>query len=173
MGKTGSNAFTLIELLVVIAVMALTGTVILANYRSFGEEQKLTNAVLDIQSQLRSAQTNATANVKCKSKTAFLWQLAFFFNPTTIYLRCWEQSMNVLDKKITLDASITVNSVSGTGTSCPAGPPASFAISFAPLTGQVTLGSTSCTSLTITLKNNKTGNTKSLVIEKGGRIYAP
>ncbi|MDO8573518.1 MAG: prepilin-type N-terminal cleavage/methylation domain-containing protein [Candidatus Daviesbacteria bacterium] len=171
--RKSAYGFTLVELLVVIAVMALISTVVLANYRSFGEDQKLKNAVLDIQSQLRSAQTNATTNIKCKTKTADYWRISIF-GQTDIRLRCIEFNPfpNIVDKKLTLDPNIQIDSVSGNPAAfCPS--VLSFDITFAPLTGKITLGSTTnCTSLTVTLKNTKTGNTKSLVIEQGGRIYA-
>lgn len=62
MSKKG---FTLIELLVVITIMAIVGTFAVVNYKSFGQDKDLESAALDIQSQVRTAQTNATAGVKC------------------------------------------------------------------------------------------------------------
>ena len=59
------RGFTLIELLVVIVIMSIIGTFAIANYRSFGEDKELESASLDIQSLLRTAQTNATTGTKC------------------------------------------------------------------------------------------------------------
>lgn len=59
------KGFTLIELLVVIAIMAVVGTFAIANYRSFGEDKELESIALDIQSLVRTAQTNATTGKKC------------------------------------------------------------------------------------------------------------
>lgn len=178
MGKPVPDAFTLIELLVVIAITAVIGIYTLANYRSFGEDQNLKNAVLDIQSLLRTAQTNATANVKCNTLFSATWQVEFA-DAKTINLNCLESTNSFTKKILKLDEkdpNIQIDSISGNPptVSCPGAPPFSSPFpttSFAPLTGKATLGSTSCTSLTITVKNNKTGNIKSLTVEQGGRIY--
>lgn len=168
-----SAGFTLIELLVVIAIMAIVGVFTLANYRSFGEDQNLKNAVLDIQSQLRTAQTNATANAICNTQFGATWQVEFTDTKTT-KLKCQEPSPTPLPtpipkKTLTLGANIEIQSVSGTGSNCPTALP--FTISFAPLNGKITLERASCTSLTLTLRNTKTVSAKSFIIEQGGRIY--
>lgn len=171
--KAAPNAFTLIELLVVIAIMAVVGMIVLANYKSFGEDQNLKSAVLDIQSQLRNAQTSATANAKCNTLSGATWQVEFA-DTTTINLKCQEPSpvplpAPITKKTLTLDTNIEVQSISGFGSSCPIAPP--FTISFAPLSGKIDLGGANCVWLTVTLINNKTGSTKPLRIEQGGRIY--
>lgn len=164
------QGFTLVELLVVIAIVAIIGVFTLANYRSFGEDQNLKNAVLDTQSQLRTAQTNATSNVQCVSKFGATWQVEFA-NLVTINLKCIEPaSPPTLKKTISLNTNIVLKSpITGTGSNCPILPP--FTISFDPLTGKIGLGDPSCTSLTITLQNSKTGSTRFFTIEQGGRIY--
>jgi len=170
------SGFTLIELLVVIAIMAIVGVFTLANYKSFGEDQNLKNAVLDIQSQLRTAQTNATTNVKCNTLFGATWQVKFTDTKTT-NLNCQEPQPPLLvpKKTLTLGTNIAIQSVSGTGSSCPSA--LSFTINFAPVSGKISIKDNTrdypnCTLLTITLKNTKTNSTKALVIEKGGRIYA-
>ena len=170
MGKAVPNAFTLIELLVVIAIMAVVGVYTLANYRSFGEDQNLKNAVLDVQSMFRAAQTNATANVKCNTGYSATWQVEFV-DTKTINLKCQESGTSFTKKTLTLGSNIAINSVSGTpSVSCPTG--VSFTLTFAPLSGKINfVGYANCTVVTIILTNSKTTNTKSLVIEKGGRIY--
>jgi len=174
------SGFTLIEMLVVIAVMALVGTFTLSNYKSFGEDQDLKSAVLDIQSQLRTAQTNSTTNLKCEGVSdpdgpyGATWKVRFF-DSTTILLKCDKPPDSLEKRTLKLGADIQIFSVSGTPAgSCPSIPPFSrFNISFTPLYGKMTIGdNTSCTSLTVTLENTKTGSTKSLVIEQGGKIYA-
>ncbi len=170
---SAQRGFTLVALLAVIAIMAVVSVYTLANYRSFGEDQNLKNAVLDIQSLLRTAQTNATSNVICDTQYGATWQVEFADIKTT-KLKCQEPSpiplpAPVTKKTSTLDANIEIQSVNG-GTSCQ---PLPFTISFAPLNGKITIGrNTACTSLTIPLKNTKTGSTKSFTIEQGGRIYA-
>ncbi len=172
-GSQSSVGFTLIELLVVIAIMALIGTYVLSNYSSFGEDQNLKNAVLDIQSYLRTAQTSATANAKCSIQYGASWQVEFA-TTTTVNLKCQEPPASPIPKKtLTLGTNIGIQGVSGIpAVSCPT--ELSFAINFAPLNGTISLGSNAaCTSLTIILQNTKTTNTKSLIIEQGGRIYEP
>lgn len=169
-----SEGFTLIELLIVITVVAIIGIYTLANYRSFGEDQNLKSAVLDIQSQLRTAQANATANVKCSTQFSATWQVEYTSDKKTINLKCQEpppSPLPVTKKTFTLGANIEISSV--TGSFCPGLPPPAFTISFAPINGKISLGSdTRCSQLTITLKNTKTNSTKSFIIEQGGRIYA-
>lgn len=171
--KSAYNAFTLIELMVAISIMAIIAVYIFANYKSFGEDQNLKSAASDIQSLLRTAQTNATTNLRCNTpQKSAQWQTVFS-NPSTIELKCWEPpNPQRLKKTLQLDTSIIIYSISGSGNSCPTGLP--FTISFAPLSGTMKLGSDEdCSWLTITLRNTKTGSTKALKIEQGGRIYVP
>ena len=170
MGKSVPNAFTLIELLVVIAITAVIGMYALANYRSFGEDQNLKSAVLDVVSLLRQAQSNATTKTICNTAYDATWQVAFS-DVKTINLNCLEGAATFTKKILKLDAkaqNISIQSVSGA--SCPDGVP--LTISFALLRGNIDfIGYSNCALLTITLTNSK--STKSLIIEKGGRIYAP
>ncbi len=165
MGKSVRNAFTLIELLVVITIMGVIGAYTLANYRSFGEDRNLKSAVLDVISLLRQAQTNATTNVICTDGT---WQVEFATDKI-INLKC--STLASLQKILQLNPNISISSISGPEISCPSLSSLSFAVDFAPLTGKINLVNPRCTSLTVTLKNIKTTSTKSLIIEKGGRIY--
>lgn len=166
MGKSVPNAFTLIELLVVIAVMAVIGVYALSNYRSFGEDRNLKSAVLDVVSLLRTAQANATANIICNTAHSASWQVAFFADKKTINLNCLESAVSFTKKQLILGTNISVDSASGT--SCPTGVP--FTTNFTLLNGAANvLDNDNCILFTITLSNTK--NTKSLIIEKGGRIY--
>lgn len=162
--------FTLIELLVVIAIIAIIGVFSLANYRSFGEDQNLKNAVLDVVSLLRQAQANATTNTICNTAYGATWQVVFSDDAKTVNLNCLEGSTTFTKKILKLDAKAQNISIQGvSGTSCPLGVP--FTISFALLSGNVDFtGYSDCTSFAITLTNSK--STKSLTVEKGGRIYA-
>lgn len=167
MRKSVPNAFTLIELLVVISIIAVIGIYALSNYRTFGEDKKLNNSVLDVISLLRQAQTNAATNVICAGGT---WQVKFA-DTKTINLKC---STSPVAKTLQLDQNILISLVSGNHLNCPAVPPPSFAITFETLTGKINLVNPNCTALTVTLTNNTNTNTntKSLIIEQGGRIYA-
>lgn len=177
MAKAVPNAFTLVELLVAIAVMAIISVITLSSYRSFGRDQNLNNAALDIQNQLRSAQANATANAQCASdEYGTTWQVYFTSDRITTNLNCQflpsplpvPSPVLTTKKTFQLGTDITIQSVSGTGGSnCPSDVP--FTISFDPLTGKTKLQDSKCTGLKITLTNTKT--TKSLIIEQGGNIY--
>lgn len=174
------NAFTLIELIVVLAIMAIISVYTLANYSSFGDDQNLKNAVLDVQSLLRQAQTNASSNVKCDQKAGAVWQAVFSSDAVTATtnLSCQDPlpspspspSPTPTSKKVKqLGPNLIILNPSGNGSSCPSSLP--FIISFAPLSGQINLGGANCTSLTITVKNIKTNKTLDLYIDQGGRIY--
>lgn len=162
--RRSARGFTLVELLVVIAIMGLVGMYVLSNYGSFGEDQKLKNAALDVASLLKTAQTNATANVKCNSQFGATWKVEFT-NSTTLNLKCSLSSDS--QKTLSLDKIATTITQSTTGSNCPTPPFASFE----PLSGLVSFGDSRCTSLTITLTNTKATAPKSLTIEQGGRIY--
>ena len=155
-----ATGFTLVELLVVIAIMGIIGTFVLANYRSFGEDQSLKNASLDIQSLLRQAQTNATANVQCSSDNrGALWQVVITSGTSSIDLKCGELSPTptpapTIKKTLPMPTNIRIS----TGCAAP--------VEFSPVTG--TIRTCSCT---VTLQNTKTENTKSFTIDKGGSIH--
>lgn len=162
--------FTLIELLVVIAIMGVVGVFSLANFRSFGDDQKLKNSLLDIQSLLRTAQTNTTAGSKCNLSYGAAWTVEFA-GTTNINLKCTEPGASaVLKKSITPGSNIEIQQITGAGSGCPGTISLPLSISFSPKNKQIDLGNVNCTSVTVVLKNNK-NSTKSLIIEPGGRIY--
>lgn len=172
MGKPVRNAFTLIELLVVMAIMGIIGVYTLANYKSFGEDQNLKNAILDITTLLRQAQTNATASTICTTAGGATWRVNFKTN-NTLELQCIQSSQTSFTTKKTmvLDRNITIASGITGEEGCvtfPNAPP--FSIDFAPVGGKITLADGYCNLLTIPVTNNKTKIF--FTIEKGGRIYA-
>ncbi len=178
---SAQRGFTLIELVVVVAIMGVVGAFTLANFRSFGDDQKLKNGLLDIQSMLRTAQTNTTTNVKCDTKYGARWSVAFV-NSGTLELGCMEPSgliqnpwnQATLKKTLTLDSSITIKNASlSPSAQCPGSQP--FSVVFSPIDGTIFFYKSpseylNCTTATITLQNTKS-QTKTFVIEKGGRIY--
>lgn len=116
MRKTVPNGFTLIELLVVIAIMAVVGTFTLANFSDFGKDKELQNAALDIQSLLRTAQTNALASVKCGNDTASNWFVEFT-PPSTINLKCNNVATPV--KSLALGSNIQLGIIENTSPTVP------------------------------------------------------
>ena len=89
---TNLKGFTLIELLVVMAIMAIIGIYILINFSDSREEQLLQKELLQLQSTLKLAQSNASASVFCNENEAgALWQVEV--NPTakTVNLSCFKK----------------------------------------------------------------------------------
>ncbi len=195
MKKTVPNGFTLIELLVVIAVIAIVGTFAIANFRSFGEDKELENAALDIQSQVRTAQANASSGLKCENTTALQWRNDFYRQSDgyKIRLSCINDGTftpksprylvlpaNIIIENIVVDGSS--NSLPNLFTENPWG--GSYATTvfntpFAEISFRCNINypTSGCSGgvpdgkVTIQLKNTKTNSTKQVIIDKGGRIY--
>lgn len=161
---SAQRGFTLIELLVVIAIMSITGIYTIANYRSFGEDQNLKSAALEIQSLLRLAQSNSTSNLKCQDKPTTNW-LVTFASATSLDLNCQNSTGTIgsLRPPLLLPANITYSVTNGNCNPTQ--------VIFAPLSGAVT-ASCGSGSMTINLINSKNSK-KQVVIEQGGRIYVP
>lgn len=171
--KKSARGFTLIELLIVVAIMAMVSIFTLSNYKSFGEDQNLKSAVLDIQSLLRQAQTSAVANAICSGSYTALWQVEFAGTlgaSPVITLKCSTATSSSQKPPLQIAPNIVIDSISGTGSDCPTALP--FTVNLSLLKGNIDFdGLPNCASLTITLKNTKTQSTKSLIIEQGGRVY--
>lgn len=188
---SSAHGFTLIELMVVITIMAIVGTFSIVNYRSFGEDQDLKSAVLDLKTFLKTAQTNATSKVLCEGNPPTVWRVNFENDSgdgRVIQRICHYQEPDVERQKqnFILKNNISFEKIcneqsctSGCETGVNSGE--SFVVAFAPLSGQISFkfiysGSSTClddsSSITVVLKNLKTTATKKLIIEKeSGRIY--
>lgn len=191
------KGFTLIELLVVIAIMAIVGTFAIANYRSFGQDKDLESAALDIQSQVRTAQTNATTGVKCENLTALHGWRNDIYRQNDGYkvrLSCINDDTytprskkylslpaNIIIENITVDGS--TNTLPNYFSESPWGGSFAAAVFEPPFTqlsfrcfinysSEGCSGGTPDGKLVIRLKNTKTNSVKSLAIDKGGRVYA-
>ncbi len=165
------NAFTLIELLVVITITGILAMLGFINYKSFSSTQILNGAVSQAQSFLRTAQTNATAAVKCNNSSSTLWQIVF--NANSMDLKCMASSL-VLVSNLILPANVTIGSI--TGGTCT---PTAATVSYDTLSGKVSFTDslnclTSATSLTVPLTFSQGGTTltKNITISKGGGIDA-
>lgn len=189
MVKAVPDAFTLIELLVAIAIMAVISAVAFSNFKSFGEDQNLKNAVLDVQSLLRAAQTNATTNLKCNNNPVTAWKVSFINSSGTKLIRtfCEYQGSsgeispkdynfkpNIELEKVHKgnDDTYCVNDISGSN---------SVVVAFAPLSGSVSFISydnppNACLNdagdIAVVLKNTKTKSESKVIMDKGGSIYA-
>jgi prepilin-type N-terminal cleavage/methylation domain-containing protein len=170
------NGFTLIELLVAIAIMAIVGVISLANYSSFGEDQKLKNGSLDIQSLYKIAQTNTSSNTVCSGSNGAKW-IVKFSSLTSLDLVCQPsggvESSSVKNLNLATN-SLTITSIKSTSdANCTATLPARVSydaitakINFSDNTQQACISS--ATSLTVNLQNTKNSNTTTVVINKGG-----
>lgn len=211
MGKPAPNAFTLVELLVVIAVTSIIGVYTLANYKSFGEDQNLKSAVLDVQSQIRKAQINSTSNTKCNGNATKIWKSIFNSTwrpgpvgpdiPNTISTTCVDQSdVTFVQNTFSVQSGMVIERICGDDLACPSTASClrtldtyNVNITFDSLSGTMSFldvlvgrprGGIPCmdtvNSLTILLRNGRRDadcsdltKCKSLILEKGGRIYAP
>lgn len=150
MKKTVPNAFTLVELLVVITIMAIIGTFTVANFGSFGKDKELQNAALDVQSLLRTAQTNASANVKCPNDIPSKKWLVNFISSQRIDLDCADSTGGVSSvKSLSLGNDIQLGAIENTAPPVP--PPA--CLNFSNQTSQ-----TCTTYYGIPANQNLTGN---------------
>ncbi|MBI4038185.1 prepilin-type N-terminal cleavage/methylation domain-containing protein [Candidatus Daviesbacteria bacterium] len=189
MGKAAPNAFTLIELLVVISVVAILGVVAIPSFRNFGEEQALNNALLDLQSNLRTAQTNASTNLKCANQPVDQWKIDFYKQQGKyiVQTHCYYFNGAVLTQsvinKYELPSSIIIEKIFDSGSAgCentfPTDVTSYAAVIFKPLTNAIYFESSidrvtyqTCNQFQVQLKNTKTTSTKQVIIEKGGRVY--
>lgn len=182
MGKAVQNAFTLVELLVVITILGIIGAYTISNYRSFGEEQKLKSAALDIQSLLRQAQINATTGVKCNNSPAKGWRV-YFTSTTALDLQCQYNNgiSDVWDPVKSLSYSsgnIVIDGYSTSNPTCTNPQYAQFTLLYGKMLSACTTPTTPIT--TITLRNSKISSNcndltkcKQIKIDPGGRIYEP
>ena len=175
-----SQGYSLIELLVVIVIMSIIGVVGFINYKHFVTSQITTNAITQIQSILRLAQSNATSSVLCNDNppnpNVSPWSLSF--NPGSITLSCGPS--NSPWKTYNLE-NATIDSIIGTSSSCGnASVPFPFKISFdnfGSLTfstpGSLTYSATCLQSASwvFTIRNaNDNSPPKNFSISKGGAV---
>lgn len=179
--------------------MAIIGTFTIANYRSFGEDETLKSAISDIQTLVRSAQTNASTGLKCENLTAKRWR-SDFYRQGSIYkirLSCFNDDINPPTpraiKYLILPANIKMEdmTIDGSTNTLPNSFTEPWGGSYASLifeTPSATLsfrcvinwlpdsvdwcsGGTPDGKLIVRLKNTQTNTIKSLTIDKGGRVY--
>lgn len=169
------NGYTLIEVIVVLAILAVLAITVFANLGNFKQDQQLQYATTLLQSSLREAQALATTATKCGSQGGASWMIEFKTDQKNIDLKCQALSFTNIQKGINFGEYITVDSIATSLACTPAFPVSATSVSFSSLFGAVTFSDAqscvaSATSLTITLKNIKNGNTKTLTISKGGSI---
>ena len=170
-----ARGFTLIELLVVVAIIGIVGVIVLTTNGSFGEDQKLKNGSLDVQSLIRTAKTNSSTNTVCEDSNGASWAVRFV-SSSSIDLICRTSlgvdSASLKNLNLSLN-NLTIQSIVSGG--CTAVLP--LRVSFAPLTSKITFSDStaqacisSATTLSVNLQNTKNNNTATVTINSGGTI---
>lgn len=175
------KGFTLVELLVVISIMGLLSVVSLARFGTLREDQKLQAAANELQSLIRTAQTNATTNVKCGSTAGATWFVEFK-DSKTIDLKCYtsDPAVTTLQKTTTFTTNQPmINSINGQDTCTSSFPSYAVDVSFAPLYGTVSFTDNSPTAnpcfagssqVSVNLADSVTSAQKAVNVQKGGVV---
>ncbi len=168
-----ANGYSLIELLVVMVIMSVIGIVGYVNYKQFASAQITTNAISQIQSVLRLAQSNAASSTVCLDNiNNSPWSVSFK-NQTSIGLDCGLS--NTEERNYTLE-NARIDSIVGSAdpSSCSAVFP--FNISYSnsgSLIFSSTVLSSTClqsSSWTFTVRNLNDNTFKMFKISKGGAV---
>lgn len=164
--------YTLVELLVVMTIMSLIGLAAFINLGNFREDKLLDTSLTNLQSLIRTAQSNASTGVLCSGVGGAIWNIEFKDNKT-INLDCQaagqQNSVNV--SATLLGGDVQVQSISG-DSGCSGAFPTT--VNFLPVSGGITFTDLINTcigpsqSLTAIL-SGKTG-TRTVTINKGGSI---
>lgn len=172
--KFENSGFTLIELLITVVIIGVLSTIGFANYQTFAATQKLNDAASQVQSLLRTAQTNATAGVKCVYGTNRMtaWMVVLG-SDSSFSLLCQnaDNPQGAGNVKLSL-GNITIPSITSGGSTCIT----PFSVTYGRLYGNSTLtDNSSCnnvTSVTVTLKytSGNTSLSKQIIISQGGGI---
>ena len=165
------GGFTLIELLIVISIIAIISVVGFVNFKGFSDDQVTINAVGQIQSTLRLAQSNATSSTLCNNSATTSWYLNFT-SSTAFQLNCNPGGFTVKSYTLT-DATVAITGSLGCSIPYPA------TVSYLPGAGKQTISSSgalaSClqsTKITFTVSNTKNPSASPipLNISSGGAI---
>lgn len=174
------KGFTLVEILVVLAVVGILSVTGYINYRTFSHEQIIDDAVSSVQSLLRTAQTNATTSLKCKTVGSQQWIIAFK-NKSLLELQCIRADNSQLEPIKTLNLTNNVELDSISGVFCSSTFPTNIiTLSFDTLSGKVGFfdpGQTCIAALdeiAVVLKHQRTEIPllKTITVGKGGGINA-
>ena len=171
-----SSGFTLIELLVVMTIVAILGVGAFVNFKDFTQNQTLKKSLSQVQSLLRLAQANSTANVLCQTQSGVDWTVYFKTDKVNIDLICGPS--HTLIKTAVLEG-VQVNSVKGSACSSETSLP--LQVTYSKLPHKVNFDSVdgnsdAClersSSVLVNFKNLKTQEVKGFTISKGGAIDA-
>lgn len=173
------RGFTLVELLVVIAIMALLGIVSFSKLPTLKEDRDLKNAANELQSIIRTAQTNATTSVRCaQTGGGSTWSVEYA--ALSVNLSC----PGNLIKTLTFSNNVKICKITYSGCSttdnCTTSPfsAAGVSTSFAQLGGNITYTDARCSpailqnsaNMTITLGRTGSSAIQDVIVSKGGTI---
>ena len=189
-----ARGFTFVELLVTLSIISVLSLIGIAGLGPLQEDKSFKNAALDLQIFLKTAQTDASSQVKCGSNLKVA-KYAVVFDSTNAIASMYCDSANSSDTAVCKDAkswlllkqltltqvnkNITIDSIKGI-----TNPVGDAVVCFSALSGQITFADNTETGsfknsseITITLKNNKTSTSSkpviaTLNISKGGSIDA-
>jgi Tfp pilus assembly protein FimT len=179
--KVKSLGFTLIELMIVVAFITLIGVMAVPNIKSYGTNQKLKNAALQLQLDIRTAQNNASSGLKCgalEDKTALEWRTIFGTDTTTyqVLALCIDNSTESTVTK-TIPGGVTIKQIDfyADTIQCTPSQNAGKMIKFANISSKVDFEGVpaGCNpkSMVITLQTSGSSDVMQVVVEKGGSIY--
>src|SRR3989344_1147916 len=161
-----NRGFTLVELLVVIAISTVAGVVAFINIGSFRNDQDLQTGAQNLIGFIRTAQANASSNVKCGTEGGAAWFVEVV-NSTTVDLKCQTSTQTLKINSLQQKPNIQISSISGSTSCFPT------TIRFSSLSGNVNFEtsaigcfSSDMQSIPLTVQNTfQTGtNTKNVVI---------
>lgn len=193
------KGFTLIELMVVIAIIAILVVIAIPSYNSYSNDQKLNEAVSQLQTILRQAQNNAQTGTICKigsnTYTASSWIVILNSDQYSFTPACSGAPLTPTpsSQQYPLPSGVIISSVRivnlpnfsdiNACTVAPsASPDSSTAIVYKNLSSEIefNVGGVGCpdgvsnpnVAVVITLSlNSSSTNTQDVVVEKGGPIY--
>lgn len=158
--------FTLIELLVVIAIIALLSIFVFVNFKDFTQDQIINQAVGEIQTYLRLAQSNATSNLLCRGQGGLDWTVRL--NSGSVELICGAIDTPSVQTKTLENVSVSIEK---RGSSCTPGMELPLIVRYTVLSGAVRIDSIgTCPEVLIKVKNTKTLKDKPFIISSGGAI---
>lgn len=194
--RFSASAFTLIELLIVVSIIGVLSLIGYANLGSTKEEKSFLNVAEEIQSLIKTAQTNATSVVVCgRNPNAAKWFVSIVDNKT-LRLGCYHNikasqavcgvTPESTDSKTLELSRINPNTVIETVIGSPnnAGT-INITICFSPLLSEVDTTTitkpvefyhsassafSNNSDIRVNLKNNKTNRLKTVILNKGGAI---
>jgi prepilin-type N-terminal cleavage/methylation domain-containing protein len=174
-----NKAYTLIELMVAVAILVIVSIISVNQFRSFNQDRELSNSASNLQSFIRTAQTNATTGTLCNANGGATWLISIKNDRTTFDPKCSYNTPPAFyapPNSFKLPVGVEVQSI--ISPFCTSNYPSlssEMALNYAPITGELTFSADEqCIKdgvyLAIILVNTKTSATKTVIIRKGGAV---